>query len=83
MQQSKKVEGEDDNEPAQGKEDETEVVTGSEDVNLQYGDIVYFKFYKDLSKGIISGDGIAGNKIECISMGKIIESGSEDQLKFD
>jgi len=49
MQQSRKIETADDDEPTQAKaEDDAEVVTGSEDVNLQYGDIVYFKFYKDL-----------------------------------
>jgi len=79
MQQSRKMETADEEEPTQTKGGEdADVITGSEDVNLQYGDIVYFKFYKDLSKGIISGDGIAGNKLECISMGKIIESGSEE-----
>lgn len=55
----------------------------NEDVNLKYGDIVYFKFYKELSKGIISGDGIAGNKIECISIGKIINHGSDEYYKYE
>lgn len=31
------------------------------------GDIVYFKSYlNDEYKGVISGDGIASNKLECI-----------------
>lgn len=38
---------------------------------MRYGDIVYLKFYyessdKQKKKGIISGDGIASNKLECI-----------------
>ncbi|EAR93160.2 cation channel family protein (macronuclear) [Tetrahymena thermophila SB210] len=52
----------------------------SQDINLKYGDIVYFKYYREQSKGIVSGDGIAGNKIECVSVGNIIKSGSEEHF---
>ena len=35
--------------------------------NLKFGDIIYFKFYVDNKrKGVISGDGIASNKLECV-----------------
>lgn len=71
--------GEDD---AANANDEGNVMITHEDLNLKYGDIIYFKFYKELSKGVISGDGIAGNKLECISMGQIIESGSEEYENF-
>lgn len=30
-----------------------------------------------------SGDGIAGNKLECVSIGKIIESGSEESFLLE
>ncbi|CAD8139457.1 unnamed protein product [Paramecium pentaurelia] len=37
--------------------------------NLKVGDIVYFKSYlTDDYKGVISGDGIASNKLECIQI---------------
>ncbi|CAD8133367.1 unnamed protein product [Paramecium octaurelia] len=37
--------------------------------NLKVGDIVYFKSYLiDDYKGVISGDGIASNKLECIQI---------------
>ncbi|CAD8135704.1 unnamed protein product [Paramecium pentaurelia] len=37
--------------------------------NLKVGDIVYFKSYlTDDFKGVISGDGIASNKLECIQI---------------
>jgi len=37
-------------------------------MNLKFGDLVYFKYYLDSNlKGIIIGDGIASNKLECIS----------------
>ncbi|CAD8052984.1 unnamed protein product [Paramecium sonneborni] len=37
--------------------------------NLKVGDIVYFKSYlTDEFKGVISGDGIASNKLECIQI---------------
>lgn len=41
-------------------------------LNLRYGDIIYLKFYVDSqNRGIISGDGIASNKLECIPISKI------------
>ncbi|CAD8151578.1 unnamed protein product [Paramecium octaurelia] len=37
--------------------------------NLKVGDIIYFKSYlSDDFKGVISGDGIASNKLECIQV---------------
>ncbi|CAD8087418.1 unnamed protein product [Paramecium sonneborni] len=37
--------------------------------NLKIGDIIYFKSYlSDDFKGVISGDGIASNKLECIQI---------------
>lgn len=36
-------------------------------MNLKFGDIIYLKFYvQSRKKGIISGDGIASNKLELI-----------------
>ena len=36
-------------------------------VNLKFGDIIYLKFYVDSSnKGIVQGDGIASNRLECV-----------------
>ena len=37
--------------------------------NLKFGDVVYFKSYlSDEHKGIIAGDGIASNKLECVQV---------------
>ncbi|EGR33284.1 hypothetical protein IMG5_057070 [Ichthyophthirius multifiliis] len=36
-------------------------------LNLKFGDIIYFKCYIDQrKKGIVSGDGIANNQLECL-----------------
>lgn len=36
-------------------------------MNLKLGDKVFFKFFDDKgNKGIVSGDGIASNKLECL-----------------
>ena len=37
-------------------------------MNVQCDDIIYLKYYSDKQKGIISGDGIANNKLECVSI---------------
>lgn len=37
------------------KLDDEENDAYQEDINLRYGDIIYFKYYRDKSKGIISG----------------------------
>lgn len=53
-------------------------------VNLKIGDIVYFKNYVDKRKnGIISGDGIASNKLECIPQMRIVNEEEEDPLFQD
>ena len=39
----------------------------SRNFNLKVGDIVYFKSYlTNEFKGVVSGDGIASNKLECV-----------------
>ncbi|KAM3134788.1 hypothetical protein pb186bvf_013113 [Paramecium bursaria] len=35
-------------------------------LNLKFGDIIYLKSFFTNQKGVISGDGIASNKIECV-----------------
>ncbi|KAL4442528.1 hypothetical protein ABPG74_006930 [Tetrahymena malaccensis] len=67
-----------DDEKEEQQGEEKEGIT--QDINLKYGDIVYFKYYREQSKGIVSGDGIAGNKIECVSVGNIIKSGSDEHF---
>ncbi|EGR30317.1 hypothetical protein IMG5_135140 [Ichthyophthirius multifiliis] len=51
-------------------------------MNVQCNDIVYFKYYSDKQKGIISGDGIANNKLECVSIKQGKKYEEQDQTNF-
>lgn len=46
---------------------------------MKLGDIIYFKSYlSDDFKGVVSGDGIASNKLECVQL-----LGKELKLNYD
>ncbi|CAD8067163.1 unnamed protein product [Paramecium primaurelia] len=54
--------------------------------NLKVGDIIYFKsYFSDDFKGVISGDGIASNKLECVQIlgkNKLQDISSQNSLQF-
>ncbi|CAD8173114.1 unnamed protein product [Paramecium octaurelia] len=54
--------------------------------NLKVGDIIYFKSYlSDDFKGVISGDGIASNKLECVQIlgnNKVQDFQSQKSLQY-
>ncbi|CAD8067155.1 unnamed protein product [Paramecium primaurelia] len=57
-----------------------------QNLNLKVGDIIYFKSYlSDDFKGVISGDGIASNKLECVYIlgkNKLQDIQSQKSLQF-